>query len=71
MEEDLTREWELFSREEKTWKGRDHFHERWIHRESRSGCVFFSTVDEEGRVVYVVEGLRSRDRIPRGIQGDR
>lgn len=56
MKEDLSKEWELFSRREKEYEGKKHFYERWVHRASKSGCVFFSTVDEEGKVIYVVEG---------------
>jgi len=48
--------WELFDRKIKTYQSQQFFHERWVHRESKSGMVFYSDLDKEGKIKYVVEG---------------
>lgn len=53
----IMNEWELFSRDEKVYKNHKIFYERWIHRESKSGVVFYSTVSpKSNEVYYIVEG---------------
>jgi hypothetical protein len=48
--------WRLFERKEKVYRGQKHFFEKWVHDESRSGIIFYSTLDERGKTCYVVEG---------------
>ena len=52
----LVDEWRLFDRRKKMYHGQTFFYERWVHDRSKSGVVFYSTLDKDGRVFYVVEG---------------
>jgi hypothetical protein len=47
--------WELFDTKEKEWKGEQYFHNRYVHKESKSGIVYFST-ENEGKKLFIVEG---------------
>lgn len=49
-------QWELFSRQEKEHEGDTYFFERWVHRPSKSGIIFFSNKAASGRKIFVVEG---------------
>jgi hypothetical protein len=48
--------WELFSRELRYHKGKRYFFERWVHKPSKSGMIFYSTIRPSGERFYVVEG---------------
>lgn len=47
--------WELFEAKEKEWRGEHYFYNRYVHKESKSGIVYFST-EREGKKLFVVEG---------------
>ena len=46
----------LLKRQEKPFKGKKFFLEKWVEPKSKSGIVFFSTVKPDGSRYYVVEG---------------
>lgn len=51
----LPEDWELYDAEEKEWKGDRYFYNRYVHKDSKSGIVYFSTYRESMKV-FVVEG---------------
>lgn len=46
--------WEVFDAKEKKGRGEKHFYNRYIHKESKSGLIFFST-EKDGKKLFVVE----------------
>ena len=48
--------WELYDSEEKEWKGGKYFFNRYVHRESKSGIVYLSTITSEESKVFIIEG---------------
>lgn len=47
----------LLKREEKRYKGRKFFFEKWVEQKSKSGIVFYSSMRRsDGRKYYIVEG---------------
>lgn len=47
--------WKIFDTKEKEWKGEQYFYNRYVHKESKSGVVYFST-EKEGKKLFIVEG---------------
>jgi hypothetical protein len=52
---DLPEGWEVFDTKEKEKKGEKYFHNRYIHKESKSGVIYFST-EKGGKRLFIVEG---------------
>lgn len=52
---ELPEGWELYDRREKEYEGDKYFYNRYVHRESESGMVYFSTLIKDKKV-FVVEG---------------
>ena len=48
--------WTLFDSKEKEHEGDRYFYNRYIHRESKSGIVYYSTKSRAGKKYFVVEG---------------
>ncbi len=46
--------WEVFDIKEKKGRGEKHFYKRYVHKESKSGLIYFST-EKEGKRLFVVE----------------
>jgi hypothetical protein len=52
-----TDKWKLFAKKEKDYKGYHHFMERWVEPVSKSGIEYFSNVDGNGKLIFVVRGF--------------
>ncbi len=52
---ELPEGWELFDTKEKEFEGDRYFYNRYIHKKSKSGIVFYST-KSGGKKFFVVEG---------------
>ena len=61
------RAYHLFSREEKVYKGKKVFFERWIEPKSKSGIIFYSDVKPVEGKYYVVEGYGISTVNPKGF----
>ncbi len=46
--------WELFDKKEYEERGEKHFHNRYVHKESKSGISYFST-KKDGKKLFVAE----------------
>lgn len=48
--------WTLFDSKEKEVEGDRYFYNRYIHKKSKSGIVYYSTKSRAGKKYFVVEG---------------